>query len=48
MGTVSGPNRYPNAQEGEELVHFLLECASIGYPRSRQELISMVHAVFLE
>ena len=35
MGAVSGPNRYLNAQEEEELVHFLLECASIGYPRSR-------------
>ena len=42
MGAVSGPNRYLNVQEEEELVHFLLECASIGYPRSRQEVISMV------
>ena len=30
MGAVSGPNKYLNAQQEEELVHFLLECASIG------------------
>ena len=45
MGAVSGPNRYLNTQQEEELVHFLLECASIGYPRSRQEVIGMVQRV---
>ena len=45
MGAVSGPNRYLNAQEEEELVHFLLECASIGYPRSRQAVIGMVECI---
>ena len=34
MGAVSGPVKYLNAQQQEELVHFLIECASIGYPRS--------------
>ena len=45
MGAVSGPNRYLNAQEEEELIHFLLECASIGYPRSRQAVIGMVECI---
>ena len=45
MGAVSGPNRYLNAQEEEELVHFLLECASIGYPRSRQACILNDHGI---
>ena len=29
-GARSGPLRYLNTQQEEELVHFLLECASIG------------------
>ena len=41
-GARSGPLRYLNTQQEEELVHFLLECASIGYPKSRQEVIGMV------
>ena len=45
MGAVSGPNRYLNAQQEEELVHFLIECASIGYPRSYQAVIGMVEHV---
>ena len=45
MGTVSGPNRYLNAQQEEELVHFLLECASIEYVRSRQAVIGMVECI---
>ena len=34
-GAVSGPGKYLSDQEEEELVCFLLECASIGYSRSR-------------
>ena len=45
MGAVSGPNKYLNAQQEEELVHFLIECASIGYPRSRQAVIGMVERI---
>ena len=41
-GALSGPSRYLSYQEEDELVHFLLECASIGYPRSRQEVIAIV------
>jgi len=42
MGSKSGTPRYLNAQQEEELVHFLLECGSIGYPKSRQDVIGMV------
>ena len=45
MGAVSGPNRYLDAQQEEELVHFLIECASVGYPRSRQAVIGMVERI---
>lgn len=41
-GAVSGPGKYLSDQEEDELVCFLLECASIGYPRSRQEVIAIV------
>jgi len=42
MGSKSGTPRYLNAHQEAELVHFLLECASIGYPKSRQDVIVMV------
>ena len=41
-GARSGPGKYLNDQEEEELVCFLLQCASIGYPRSRLEVIAIV------
>ena len=41
-GSTSGPPKYLSAQEEEELVQFLIDCASIGYPRGRLEVIAMV------
>ena len=41
-GAVSGPGKYLTDQEEEELTCFLLRCASIGYPRSRLEVIAIV------
>ena len=41
-GSTSGPPKYLSTQEEEELVQFLIDCASIGYPRSRLEVIAMV------
>ena len=41
-GSTSGPPKYLSIQEEEELVQFLIDCASIGYPRSRLEVIAMV------
>ena len=41
-GAVSGPPKYLSTNEEKELVKFVLGCASIGYARSRKELIGMV------
>ena len=43
-GAVSGPKRHLHVtnEEEEELVHFLLGCASIGYRRTWKEIISLV------
>lgn len=44
-GAVSGPKRHQTNEEEEELVHFLLGCASIGYGRTRKEIISLVQQI---
>ena len=41
-GIVSGPPRYLSEQEEEELVKFLLGCASVGYPKTRKEVLALV------
>lgn len=48
MGSVSGPAKYLTTQQEEELVYFLLECASIGYPKSCQQVIAMVQQLINE
>lgn len=40
--TKSGPPPYLNAMEEGELVQFLSRCASIGYGKSRKEVLSLV------
>ena len=42
-GAVSGLPKYLNTDE--ELVKFLLRCASIGYPRSRKDVIALVQRI---
>ena len=44
-GSTSGPPKYNSTQEEEELVQFLIDSASIGYPRGRLEIIAMVQYV---
>lgn len=41
-GARSGPGRLLTEQEEDKLVSFLLQCASVGYPRTRLEVIAMV------
>ena len=48
MGSVSGPAKYLTTQQEKELVYFLLEYASIGYPKSRQQVIAMVQQLINE
>ena len=45
FGAHSGPAKYLSSTEEEELVAFLLGCASLGYPRSRKEIIALVQGV---
>ena len=42
FGTKSGPAKYLSDEEEEELYKFITGCASVGYARSKQEIISMV------
>ena len=44
-GTKSGPPPYLNAMEEGELVQFLSRCASIGYGKSRKEVLPLVQSV---
>lgn len=46
-GSTSGPPKYLSNQEEEELVQFLMDCASIGYPRGRLEVIAMIQCVYV-
>ena len=48
MGSVSGPAKYVTTQQEKELVYILLECVSIGYPKSRQQVIAMVQQLINE
>ena len=44
-GSKSGKKRYLSDEEEEELVKFLINCAAVGFPRSRMQVISMVQEV---
>ena len=37
-----GPKKYLSTIEEEELAHFLIGCAAIGYPRTRADVVSIV------
>ena len=41
-GVLSGPARYLSEEEEDELVRFLLGCASVGYPKTRKQVLSLV------
>ena len=38
----SGPERYLTDTEEQELVHFIKECARVGYAKTRKQIISIV------
>ena len=42
FGTVSGPERYLNDTEEEQLVKFLIGAAKIGFPRSKKQVLIVV------
>ena len=44
-GSTSGPNRYLTSGEERELASFVIRCASIGFPKTRHEVISLVQSI---
>jgi hypothetical protein len=44
FGSISGPERYLNNSEEEQLVKFLIGAAKIGFPRSKKQVLSIVQA----
>ena len=40
-----GPAPYLNEEEEEELVNFLLKCGSIGYPKTRAQVLAIVQEI---
>ena len=44
-GAVSGPQAYLTKEEEDELVHFLVECARFGFPRTRKQVIAIAQSV---
>ena len=42
LGARSGPERYLGDQEEEQLVEFLVNCAKIGYARTRSQVMEIV------
>ena len=45
QGAVSGPVRYLNREEEAELVKFFGGCATIGYARTRKQVIALVEGI---
>ena len=41
-GSKSGPRKYLSTMEEEELVSFLAKCSSVGYGKTRAEVIALV------
>ena len=48
FGSHSGPRRFLSEKEEEELVVFLMHCATIGYPRSRKDVMNIVQATLVQ
>ncbi len=48
MGATSGPERYLNDDEEEELVRFLSGCAKIGYGKSKKQVLCLVEAILMK
>ena len=44
-GSRSGKKRYLSDTEEDELVQFMLNCAFVGHPRSRMEVMALVQLV---
>ena len=45
---TSGPERYLTDTEEQELVHFIKECAKVGYAKTRKQIIAIVELALKE
>ena len=45
FGSVSRPTKYPSDVEEKELVQFLLGCLSIGFAKSRNQILAIAQSV---
>ena len=45
FGSVSGLTKYLSDVEEEELVQFLLGCSSIGFAKSRKQILAIIQSV---
>lgn len=48
FGSHSGPERYLNDEEEEDLVSFICGCASVGFAKTRIEVIAIVEEVLAQ
>ena len=48
LGLNQGGEPYLSIDEEEELVSFLVECAKIGYPHTRKQVIALVQEIINE
>ena len=46
-GTKMGANPYLTNQEEQELAEFLINCARMGYRKTRKDVLNIVHATVL-
>ena len=44
-GGINGPNRILNDEEETELVSFLRRCATVGYPKTRKDVMALVQKI---
>ena len=47
-GATSGPEWYLTDTEEQELVHFIKECAKVGYAKTRKQIITIVELALKE
>ena len=46
IGSKSGPKNILSDQQEDYLVQFLIGCSSIGFPKSRIEVISLINQIY--
>jgi len=45
FNATPGPSKYLSVAEEEELAHFLVECADIGYGHSKKQVLAIVQKI---